>query len=321
MKNLLVGIDWSQDYYDVTILANNGAILTQFQVVKSTVGFQKLAEKIDKFGVAATQCLIGMETAHNILIDFLHIKGYSVYVVAPSIVNSSRGRFGHSRAHTDKTDSRLIADLLRTDHPRFASWQPDSELLTIIKTKLTLVDTLTHMITQQSNRLRAVLMRVYPQPLHAFEQLGKLIVHHFLIAYPTPQALTDLSYADFATFCQQHRCGRPEWTTRWFHRLQEPQPPANPVLVQAYGDQIALLAQLLLIQLQRKYQAIQAIHHLFAQHPDQAVFASLPGAGHLLEPKLLLCLVKTVPVFLHHKIFVPWPIPALSPVRAEKLDE
>ena len=91
MKELFIGIDWSQDYYDVTILAASGAILTQFQIAKSIAGFQQLAEKIDKLDMPVNQCLVGLETAHNILIDFLWTKGYSVYVVAPSIVNSSRG--------------------------------------------------------------------------------------------------------------------------------------------------------------------------------------------------------------------------------------
>jgi transposase len=288
MNELLIGIDWSQAHYDVTILATNGAILTQFQIAKSTNGFQQLAEKIDKFDVPSSQCLIGLETAHNILIDFLWSKRYSVYVVAPSIVNSSRGRFGNSGAHTDKTDARLIADLLRTDRPRFAPWRPDSELLTKIKTKLSLIDTLTQMKVQQTNRLRAILLRVYPQVLHAFEKLGKLISLHFLMAYPAPQALVDLTYADFAAFCRQHRCGRPDWTTKWYRRLQRPQPQANLVLAQAYGDQISFLAQLLLPQVRRKRQATQEVQDLFEQHPDQAIFASLPGAGPLLQPKLLL---------------------------------
>lgn len=290
MNELLVGIDWSQDYYDVTILATHGAILTQFQIVKSPTGFQKLAEKIDKFAIPPNQCLVGLETAHNILIDFLWSKGYSVYVVAPSIVNSSRGRFGNSGAHTDKTDARLIADLLRTDRPRFAPWRPDSPLLTQIKTKLSLIDTLTQMIVQQRNRLRAILLRVYPQALHAFKGVGTLIALHFLVTYPSSQAATDLTYADFAAFCRQHHCGQAQRMTGWYRRLRQAQPQADSGVAQAYAEQIAFLAQILLPQVRRKRQAIQAVQQLFQQHPDQVIFASLPGAGDLLQPKLLAML-------------------------------
>jgi hypothetical protein len=169
-----------------------------------------------------------------------------------------------------------------------APWRPDSELLTHIKTKLSLIDTLTQMKTQQSNRLRAILLRVYPQALDAFPNLGTLIALHFLVAYPTPQALADLTYADFAAFCQQHQCRRADWTTKWYQRLQQPQPEVNPVLAHAYSDQIVFLAQLLLPQVRQKRQATQEVQALFRQHPDKAIFASLPGSGDLLQPKLLL---------------------------------
>ena len=80
-------------------------------------------------------CRIGLETAHNILIDFLWARQYAVYVIPPSIVKSSRGRFGNSGAYTDAKDAHLIADLLRTDRDRFAPWRPDSQQLMKMKTK------------------------------------------------------------------------------------------------------------------------------------------------------------------------------------------
>jgi transposase len=129
MNELLIGIDWSQSHYDAAVLASDGVLLTQFCISKTHSGFNQLAEKIDKFGLPSNNCHIGLETAHNVLIDFLWSRQYSVYVVAPSIVNSSRGRFGSSGAYTDARDAHLIADLLRTDWIRFAPWRPDSELV------------------------------------------------------------------------------------------------------------------------------------------------------------------------------------------------
>jgi transposase len=160
MNELLIGIDWSQSHYDVAVIASDGVLLTQFRISKTQSGFGQLAEKIDKFGLPSNNCHIGLETAHNILIDFLWSRQYSVYVVAPSIVNSSRGRFGSSGAYTDARDAHLIADLLRTDWIRFAPWRPDSELVTTMKTKLAQVTNMTKLITGQTNRLRAILLRV-----------------------------------------------------------------------------------------------------------------------------------------------------------------
>ena len=168
MNELLVGIDWSQQHYDVMILAPNGAELTCFRIANSIAGFYELVEKIDKFGVPAYQCHIGLETAYNILIDFLWTIQYSVYVIPPAIVKSSRGRFGNSGAYTDSRDAHLIGDLLRTDRARFAPWRPDSEQIIRLKTMLSQVTHFTKLITGESNRLRAILQRVYPQMTQAF---------------------------------------------------------------------------------------------------------------------------------------------------------
>lgn len=288
MNELLIGIDWSQQHYDVCILAANGAILTQFRIGRKTADLKQLQDKIAAFKLPPEACLVGIETAHDILVDFLLACHYQVYVIAPSVVNGSRGRFGSSGAHSDRTDARLIADLLRTDRVRFAPWRPDSALLSQIKVKLNQIDSLTKTIIQQNNRLRAILHRVYPQPLQAFSQLTTAITLRFLIAYPTPMALETLTYETFAMFCRGHYCNRPEWLKTWYAALKRPIPQAETGIVQAYAAEIAFLAQLVLTLLQEKKRAIKQAHELFAQHPDKAIFASLPGAGDLLQPKLLV---------------------------------
>ena len=288
MKELLVGVDWSQSHYDIAFMAPNGALLTQSRITKTATDFSLFAEKIDQFGVPASNCQIGLETAHNILIDFLWSRQYPVYIIAPSIVKSSRGRFGNSGAYTDAKDAHLIADLLRTDRNRFAPWHPDSELLTVIKTKLGHLAHLTKLITSQTNRLRNILLRVYPQVLHAFNDLDIFIVLHLLAAFPTASSLAALPFTDFAAFCRKHRCHRMDWITTWYSRLQQPQPPVQSTLAAAYQDEIIFLAQQLLPLVREKKQVLQQVQHLFQQHPDQHIFASLPGAGDLLQPKLLV---------------------------------
>jgi hypothetical protein len=238
MKELLIGIDWSQSHYDVAVLASDGALLTQFRISKTPSGVNQFAEKIDKFGLPFNNCHIGLETAHNVLIDFLWSRQYSVYVVPPSIVNSSRGRFGSSGAYTDARDAHLIADLLRTDRMRFAPWRPDSELVTTMKTKLAQVTNMTKLITGQTNRLRAVLWRVYPQAIQAFSDLSTFIALHFLANFPTPSALDTLTYPDFAAFCHHHGYTRSDWITTWYRDLQRPQTSGNPLLAAAYEAEV-----------------------------------------------------------------------------------
>jgi transposase len=59
-------------------------------------------------------------------------------------------------------------------------------------------------------------------------------------------------------------------------------------LAAAYQDELVFMAQQLLSLVRAKKQTLQQVQQLFQQHPDQHIFASLPGAGVLLQPKLLV---------------------------------
>ena len=48
--------------------------------------------------------------------------GYSrVYMIPPTVVKSSRGRYGSSGTRSDQKDAQLLADILRTDRARLTA--------------------------------------------------------------------------------------------------------------------------------------------------------------------------------------------------------
>jgi transposase len=72
-----------------------------------------------------------------------------------------------------------------------------------------------------------------------------------------------------------------------FARLQQPYPSADHETVLVFQDEAVQLASLLRDHVQAKSAAIRRLQELFWQHPDAAIFASLPFAGDLLAPALL----------------------------------
>jgi transposase len=285
---ILVGIDWSQDHHNVRIINEDAASLLRFQIPQSPAGFAKLEEHINSFNLPPAHCLVALETAHHLLIDFLWSRRYLVYVIPPSVLSSSRSRYTSSGAHDDDRDAFVLADLLRTDRHRFAPWKPDGLLVTQMRAKLSLVDCLTHSITRFSNRLHAVLQRYYPQAVGVFSDLQTQIALRFLIAYPSPQAAQSLTLALFAEFCRDQGYSHPELIPERYARLRLPTPTPDPTIVLALQDETVFLAQLLLTLVQQKNLEIRHIQRLFAAHPDAPIFDSLPGAGDLLAPKLLV---------------------------------
>lgn len=284
----LIGIDWSQRHHDVRVHNEAGACMAKLQIAHSLAGFQQLEEKISQFNNQPEHCLVAIETADNLLVDFLWSRQYRLYVLAPSVVKGNRSRQRASAARDDDSDAALLSEILRTDRHCLIPWQPDGELVSQMRLLLSFIDDLTASITQYNNRLRANLQRYYPQALYAFPQLGTPLALHFLITYPTPEAAACLTYAEFDAFCHQRADRRLDYRPRRFTRLQRPSPTAISSLLPAFQKQTPWLAQMMLSLVQQKQTALRQVQKLFAQHPDQAIFSSLPGAGKLLGPKLLV---------------------------------
>lgn len=283
-----IGIDWSAQKHDVVFLNDAGAILGQLTRSHTPQGLQNLEKTRQYLGLSREECLVALETAHNLVIDFLWAQGYGqLYVIPPSVIKSCRGRFGQSGARTDRQDGRLIADVLRTDRARLYPWHPDGLLTRQMRAKVSLLHHLTRSSVRWSNRLRAVLLRYYPAALKVFKSLKYFITLHFIIAYNTPQAAAKLSWADFEAFARQHGYSHPKKLPGCFARLQQAYLDPSPETILVYQEEAVLLAQTLLHLLQAKNRVLADLTALFNRHPDRDIFASLPGAGRFLAPALL----------------------------------
>jgi len=283
-----MGIDWSTSSHEVCFMNAAGAVIARGVVPHTADGLSKLDALRQKLGVAPADCLVGIETAYTLLIDFLWARGYTqVYVIPPSVVKSSRGRYGQSGARTDTSDARLLADLLRTDRARLHPWLPDTVLTRQLRNRIGLHSHLTHTMIRLSNRLRAVLLRYYPAVLEVFSGLHVQITLQFLLTYPTPQAANQLTLASFTEFARKHTYRQPGRLPAAFARLQARYPSADAETVTVYAQEAEQLASLVLNVLQARNAQEQAIGRLFRQHPDHDIFASLPGAGDILAPALL----------------------------------
>jgi len=285
-----IGIDWSEEKHAVTFMNEAGAELASLSIPHSMEGFVQFDAARQKLGQEVEDCLIGLETAHNLLIDYLWGQGYTqVYVLPPNQVKSNQGRFRQSQAKDDPEDARLIADILRTDRSRLQPWHPDSLLTRQMRAKVSLILSLTQQTTRLSNRLRSVLLRYYPAALQVFKGgLTTQIAPAFIQAYPTPQAAQILSYAEFASFARSHGYRHLQNLAACFARLQADYPPASPETVAIYQDEAHLLARLLLETLQVKVSQLSELQVLYRRHPSYATFASLPGAGKLIGPGQLV---------------------------------
>lgn len=283
-----LGIDWSRYKHDAVFMNQEGVAIATLMIEHCPEGFLRLDKARSQLGAAPMECIVGMETAHNLLIDFFWDRGYNqVYVVPPQTVKCNRGRYRQSGARSDPSDAFVVADMLRTDRGRLYPWFPDSALIRQMRAKISLTLHLTRSINRFSNRLRDVLWRYYPAGLEVFSDLTTNIALAFLQAYPTPQEAAQLSFEAFQAFARQHRYPQPKRLPRCFAQLQAPQPQPSPDVVLAYNQETLLLAGFLQELVEAKKKVLREVQVLFRQHPDHLLFLSLPGTGDLLAPALL----------------------------------
>ena len=100
---MYVGIDWSREKHDVMFENEQGAEVVAKVIEHSAQGFAKLDELRSQTGFSAADCIVGIESAHTLLIDFLWSAGYEqVYVVPPGTISANRGRNRQSGARNDR---------------------------------------------------------------------------------------------------------------------------------------------------------------------------------------------------------------------------
>lgn len=257
-----LGIDWSEDHHNLCILNEAGARVSQLQFEHSLAGFAQIEFERRKLNAPASDCPVGIETSYNVVVDFMLEHDYPVYIVPPQATDGYRNRQRSSGAHDDDSDAALLASIMRTDRDSHRRLRPNLPLTQQMLAQVRLIEILRRSIQRQSNQLRAVLFRTYPQAMGLFSDLTCQITLEFLLAYPTAQDALALSREAFEMFLRQHGYTRSDLIPLRYAHLVEPFPAANPAVVQAYQGQVRALAQVLLPQVRCRTQAIAQLGQL-----------------------------------------------------------
>jgi len=280
-----VGIDWADTQHRVSVVDYQGAEKANFTVPHNREGLETLKEKLLKLAKNPQSIACIIETKHGLLIQFLLEAGFAVFPVNPKIVERRRKPSG---AKSDPIDARILAELGRTDIHRLRQLKPDSELIQELKTLTRDQDTLIREATRLTNRLIACLKEYYPVALELFSKPTAQVAIDFLKLYPTLELAQQASVPELAAFLKSHKHPKPNQTAiTIYQKLHSPQLIASPVITRTKARlMLAILSQLepLLEQI-KEYD--KEIERLFKLHSDSMLFASLPGAGMRLAPRLL----------------------------------
>jgi transposase len=280
------GIDWANAHHDIVIIDETGRQVGSCRVDHSPQGLHDLKIFLESvIGSERDQVACIIETNHGLLITALLEAGYPVFPVNPKTVDRRRAASG---AKTDLIDAYLLAKTGRADFADLRRLEPDSPKVAELKALCRDQDRLIQSQTRLVNQLTACLKAYYPIALQLFSKLQQRSTLVFLQTYPTPEQARKASDEQIAQALKQ--AGHPMAkmvAPKIVETLHQPQLQADSITTRTKSRlMLALIAQLLPLVAQiATYD--KEIDTLFASHADSTIFASLPGAGKRLAPRLL----------------------------------
>ena len=273
-----LGVDWADQTHAVWVGDERGTKIAARTVPHTAEGMIEWGRELDEWRAQGLELWAAIERPEGRVVDFLLDHGVVVYPVNPKALDRARDRFRQGGAKSDPFDARVLADFLRTDHPRLQALQPSSEAAQELKF---LTEDCQRQIRQQTrlvNQLTNTLKAYYPRGLEVAE-LTTVLAREFLQAYPTPDAVTGLTERQWQRWARAHRLCEARTQELWAV-LQQPQLPV-PAHV---GRAKTRLMQTLLTELAPAVAAVeayrQAVEDFFAALPAAQWIRTLPIGEH-----------------------------------------
>jgi transposase len=287
---IFVGIDWSEQHHDIEVEDGDGAVLATARVAEGLEGIGRLHALVADHAADPAGVVIGIELDRGLLVGSLVAAGYQVFAINPKSVDRYRDRHRLSGAKSDAGDAKVLANLVRTDRHNHRPVAGDSDLTEAIKVTARAHQSLIWTRQRQVNALRSALREYYPGALAAFgTDLAQRDAIAVLTKAPTPQLGRRLSTAQIASALRRGGRQRNVDSRAAAIRdtLRAPQLAAPLVVADAYGDTTAALVAVIAALTEQIDQLQAALAERFEQHPDAAIYRSLPGLGEVLGARVL----------------------------------
>ena len=231
-----------------------------------------------------------LEQSRGALIYMLTKYAHLVlFPVHPTTAARYRETFCPSGASDDPSDTASLLDLLLRHRERLRQLQPDTVetrlLQFLVEQRRGTVDEK----TRQSNRLTDCLKLYFPQILHWFDDVTSPLVGALLERWPSLQQLQRAHPGTLRKFFHEHNCRSAERIQERITAIYQATPATQDEAVLEAGSLTARGLVALLATLHCHIAVLdERIAQLVASHPDGALFASLPGAGAALVPRLIV---------------------------------
>jgi transposase len=281
------GIDWAAETHAVCVMNAAGKIAAEFTIEHSADGIATLIRRLARFGSPGGMP-VAIERPDGRLVDLLLEAGHPVVPVKPNAIKTWRDGEVLSGAKSDAGDAAVIAEYLRLRAHKLKAAAPYSDqtkaLRTVVRTRGDLVD----MRVAATNQLSALLDAHWPGAKAIFADVESPVSLEFLTRYPTPAAAAHLGEKRMAAFCVKHGYSGRRTPAELLTRLRNaPAGATGEALSEALRDAV-LAAVGVLTALNASVKTLdRSIAAHLGEHPDSAIFTSLPRSGQVNAAQVL----------------------------------
>lgn len=282
-----VGVDWAAETHAVCVMSATGKVLAGFTVEHTAAGITGLIHRLAKHGDPG-EVQLGIERPNGRLVDLLLEAGHPVIPVSPNAIKTSREGEVVSGAKSDTGDAIVIAEYLRLRHHRLHPVQPYSAETKALRTVVRTRDDIVEMRVAATNQLSALLDDHWPGAKDIFVDVESSISLSFLRRYPTASIASHLGEKRLAAFLTKNGYSGRRSAAELLGRLRRaPAGTTDPVLTEAVHDAVlALVTVLEALNAAGKQHHRSVVAHL-GEHPDAAIFTSLPRSGQINAAQML----------------------------------
>jgi transposase len=282
-----VGLDWADERHEIRLEAAGSARVEAGTVEQKPEALHAWVAQLRARFPQGLLALALEQSRGAVIYALMNYDFLLLYPVPPKALARYREAFATSGAKSDRTDADLLLELVRRHRDRLRVWRPDDALtrqlrLLVEYRRKTVADR-----TRLTNRLSALLKTYFPQALDWAGDLRSAAACEFLSQWPSLEAFQAAGRSVWRRFYRRHRRLPAPELEQLVAAIAQAQPLTRD---RALVEASVLMTQTVVAQLRTVLAALarldQALEELFGQHPDQQLFAGLPGGGKALGPRL-----------------------------------
>jgi transposase len=285
-----VGWDWADKKHDLWLCPANGTKPEHIILAQTAEALHEWVAQLRARcqGQPVALCL---ETSRGPVISALLAYDFIVlFPINPKALKSYRAAFSVSGAKDDRSDARLLEEYVRCHRDKLQALEPDTVLTRtlagLVETRRQLVDERTRLVEQ----LHSVLKTYYPlADMILGDQMTKPMAADFLHRWPDLESLQKAKPQVLQSFFYKHNSRRHDTIQERLEAVAQAKAlTTDPAIIGPARLRVSALAAMLKPLHKMIAQLDQQIQTTMDQHPDAAIFRSLPGAGPCLAPRLLV---------------------------------